>query len=150
MRRSLFVLSMLAGFVAVADGVAMMLPGPANSAAGAALVVAGALWLVAGLPRLARPAVRAFVPAQVTMVGVLVVPPLSVPIAGLWLVSSPSALSVWFGVAWAGLWFFFLSMLFVVKCPTCSAPFHRKGSLPRLRPPGACANCGDRPKSPAV
>ncbi len=144
MRRSLVFLSAIAGFIAVADGLAMILPGTSSGAAGAVLLTMGSIWLLQGWPRLLRPAARPFARAALALLGAVIVPVLALPVAGLWWVATPSALTAWFAVAWSALWLVCAIAVLFVACPECSEPFFRKGLMPRIGPL-VCAHCGKRP-----
>jgi hypothetical protein len=90
-------------FVLIADGFAMLLPGPANSFGGAAILALGLAGLVFGLPRfLSRPG-RVFSTILAARFGLFVLPVLSMPVAWLWFVTTPAALSGWFAIAWSDL-----------------------------------------------
>lgn len=146
-RRRWLLLSVIATLIALADGLAMMLPGPSNGLGGAALVVGGTVWVLFGLPRLATPAERPFVPAVLAQLGLMLTPLLVLPVAALWLVATPLAFGVWFGVAWLSVWLCCLVAVCVVECPVCREPFHRTALLPRIGS-FTCVRCGV-PVSPA-
>jgi hypothetical protein len=55
MKRRLVKLSIMAALVLLAEGVAMVLPGPASRAGGVALVIGGVAWLALTAPRLVAP-----------------------------------------------------------------------------------------------
>ena len=104
----------------------------------------GVTWLWAGLPRFVRPRARPFIGVALSQLGVLAIPPLYVVVAGLWLVSTPGALTSWFSVSWALLWLVCSCAAVVLLCPKCGNPFHRRGM--RLRIASViCAHCGQSP-----
>jgi len=132
---------MLISFIAVADGLAMLLPGPASPAGGAAILAAGAAWLVIGVPRCLSPSGREFSAALVTRFGLFALPALVLPIAGLWWIATPAALSVWFAVAWLSVWVVCVALSALLPCPRCGLPFGRQG-LRFQTTSDACAHCG--------
>ncbi len=132
---------MAACFVLIADGVAMLLPGPSSSLGGAAILLLGFVGLVLGLPRFLSQTGRAFAGILASRFGLVVLPVLCLPIAWLWSLTSPEALSVWFAVAWLSVWVACLALTALLPCPRCSQPFGRRGTSFRLTS-SACAHCG--------
>jgi len=129
----------------IADGVAMLLPGPSSAIAGTAIVSAGVAGLVFALPRFLSPSGRAFSSILAARFGLFVLPVLCLPIAWLWFVTTPAALSWWFAVAWSAAWLVCLALSASLPCPECSHPFGRRGRSFRLTS-SACAHCGANPR----
>lgn len=93
------------GFIAVGDGLAMMLPGTSGGVRGAVLLAAGLAWLLIAVPRWMdtgspRDAIR-----RIARLGLRLVPILAVALAVAWHLATPEALNPWFAVAWASLFF---------------------------------------------
>jgi hypothetical protein len=128
------------GFVALADGLAMTLPGPSSGAGGAVLVAAGIAWLWLGLPRVLGPEARIYSTVVACKLGVLLVPLLFLPIRALWSATTPEALTVWFNVAWAVVFALAVAAAAVVPCPTCGSTFHRAGVRTQLTSM-TCVHC---------
>ena len=101
------------------------------------------------LPRLLSPAGRPFGAALIARFGLFLLPPLSLPVAGLWLIATPSALSAWFAVAWFCVWVACLGLCAFLPCPECSEPFGRKG-LRLQTASSACPHCGANPRGSAT
>jgi len=140
---------MLVSFIAIADGLAMLLPGPSSGIGGAAILVLGVAWLSFGVPRFMSPSGRAFSAVLIARFGLFVVPPLSLPVAGLWLVATPAALSVWFAIAWFAVWAACLALSAFLPCPQCSQPFGRRGLRFEVAS-SACPHCGANPRGSAT
>jgi hypothetical protein len=136
-------------FVLIADGFAMILPGPSSPLGGFAIAGVGLAGLVLALPRFLSPSGRAFSSILATRFGLVALPLLSVPIASLWFFTSPDALSWWFAVAWAAVWLGCLGLSASLPCPDCGQPFGRRGWSLRLRS-SACAHCGANPRGGAA
>ena len=136
-------------FVLIADGIAMLLPGPASALGGAAILVIGLAGLTFALPRFLSPSGRAFSSILATRFGLFVLPVLCVPIASLWFVTSPEALSWWFAFAWASVWSACLGFSALLPCPECAHPFGRRGWNLALRS-AVCAHCGSKPRGRAA
>jgi hypothetical protein len=149
LKKVAFVASLAIGFIAVADGLAMLLPGPSSKLGGAILLVLGVAWLLLGVPRLLSVSGRAFTVNVVARFGLLVLPPLSVPVAGLWMVATPSALSAWFAVAWFTVWAVCVGFSAFFPCPSCGEPFGRSGSRFQTTS-SACPHCGANPRASAT
>lgn len=132
---------MLLGFVCVADGLAMMLPGPSGGLRGAGLALAGLAVLFAGLPKFMSAEGRPFSPVLVTRMGLVALPLICGPIAYGWHVATPAALNGWFAVAWAGVWGACLTATAFLPCPACGASFGRSGARIEIRS-SRCAHCG--------
>ena len=127
----------------------MMLPGPSSASGGAVLFGVGSAWLALGFPRLLSPEGRPLGSVLVARFGLFVVPPLSVPIAGLWHVATPEALSAWFLVAWAAVWLMCVVLSAFLPCPSCGQPFGRRGWRLQVAS-SACPHCGVNPRSPST
>jgi hypothetical protein len=141
MKRRLVLLGNVAAFVFLADGLAMVLSRSTSTAGGLALVVIGSGWFAIALPRLVSHEARPFLGVLLPKFGALALPVLVLPVSCLWLVATPAALTVWFGVAWAGLWLACVFATLVVPCPSCRQVYGRAGA--RLRPLSrVCAQCG--------
>ena len=82
-RRLLLLLTIVAGFIAVADGLAMILPGETNTLGGLVLLMGGSLWFALGVPRFVRPEARPFYIAMLAILGSLLLPLLFLPVCGL-------------------------------------------------------------------
>ncbi|NNL65016.1 MAG: hypothetical protein HKP30_02120 [Myxococcales bacterium] len=136
-------------FVSIADGIAMLLPGPASALGGGAILVAGLAGLVFALPRFLSPSGRVFSAILAARFGLFVLPVLFLPVAALWSVTSPDALSGWFVVAWAAVWSACLGFSALLPCPECGRPFGRRGWRFQLRS-SACAHCGADPRGRAA
>ncbi len=124
----------------------MLLPGPSSALGGAVLLVVGSAWLGLGFPRLLSPEGRRFSAALVARFGLVIVPPLGLVVAGLWLVATPSALSVWFAVAWGAVWAVCVLLSAHLPCPSCGLPFGRRGWRFEVRS-DACPHCGSSARS---
>jgi hypothetical protein len=149
MKRRLLLLGNLVAFVFIADGLAMLLTQSTSTLGGVALVILGSGWFSVAAPRIAPPEVRPFLPVLVPKLGALALPVLFLPVTGLWLVATPSALTVWFAVAWGCLWVFCLLAAAVVSCPRCGGAYGRSGI--RLRPLSrSCVQCGEGPSAGAA
>lgn len=136
-------------FVLVADGLAMLFPGPSSSLGGAAILGLGLVGLVFGLPRVLSSSGRAFSSILAARFGLFALPVLCLPIAWLWFARTPDALSAWFAVAWFTVWAMCLVLSAFLPCPECSRSFGRRG----LRLPIAssvCAHCGANPRAHAT
>jgi hypothetical protein len=136
-------------FVLIADGITMLLPGPASAFGGAAILVIGLAGLTFALPRFLSPSGRAFSTILATRFGLFVLPVLCAPIALLWFLRSPEALSWWFALAWASVWSACLGLSALLSCPACTHPFGRRGWRLALTS-SACAHCGSNPRGRAV
>lgn len=148
-RTRLVVGTLLFAIVAVADGLAMLLPGPSSKLGGSALVVAGIVWVVVGVPRLVPSVRRPYAAILVASTAAVAMPLLVLPIAGLWLVATPAALTVWFAVSWALLWTTSVVAIAVLPCPMCRSPYARSGL--HLRPLArACLRCGGEARAATV
>ena len=145
MRRAILLFSTIAAFIAIADGMAMILPGPSSKISGFALLCAGVVWLFAGAPRFLKPEAQPFAYIVLANLGLLLIPVLFLPVCGLWLIATPSALTVWFSVAWASLWFACLALAFLIPCPECGQRLRGIRISQRLRSP-RCLNCGASPR----
>lgn len=146
LRKLLALTGMAVSFVLVADGLAMLLPGPSSALGGAALVAVGGCGLRFGLPRFLSPAGRPFGPILAARFGMFALPVLCAPIAWLWHVTSPEALTAGFAVAWLGVWTTCVALSASLPCPACGQPFGRRGL--RLETTGAaCAHCGANPRT---
>lgn len=128
-------------FVLIADGIAMLLPGPSSSLGGAAILVAGLVGLVIALPRYLSPSGRAFSSILASRFGLVALPALCLPIAWLWFATNPEALSWWFAAAWAAVWLVCLLLTSTLPCPECGRPFGRRGLRLQLGS-SVCAHCG--------
>ena len=128
-------------FVLVADGIAMLLPGPSSALGGAAILALGLAGLVFALPRFLSPPGRPFSAILATRFGLFVLPVLCLPIAGVWHVTNPAALSGWFAVAWAAVWSACLGLTALLPCPACGGAFGRRGGRLQLRS-STCPHCG--------
>jgi hypothetical protein len=133
----------IAGYVAIADGLAMVVSAGTSALGGAALLLSGFAWFAFGMPRVARPVPARFVPIMLSSLGVLLLPVLFLPVCGLWLVATPSKLSVGFTVAWATCC---LVVFMLMPCPICGKQFNHSGGNIRVRP--RCANCGGGYRTP--
>ena len=109
----------MVALVGLADGLAMLFPGPSSGVTGLFLTGASLGWLLLALPWLCRPAYRPYYGVVVSAFGVLVLPVLFFPVAITWFVTSPSALSAWFVCAWVVVWSACFAILAFVKCPSC-------------------------------
>ena len=136
-------------FVAIADGLAMLLPGASSSLGGAAILALGLAGLVFGLPRFMSSSGRAFSAILVTRFGLFALPVLGLPVAGLWFATTPAALSMWFAVAWFTVWAVCLVLSALLPCPECSHSFGRRGLRLQTRS-SACAHCGANPRAHAA
>ncbi len=148
-RKVLGLTGMAVCFVLTADGIAMLLPGPSSSLGGAAILAIGVAGLRVALPRFLSPSGRAFSSILAARFGLFVLPVLVLPIALLWYVTSPDALSWWFAVAWAAVWSVCLGFSASLPCPECSRPFGRRGWSLQLTS-SACAHCGADPRGRAA
>jgi hypothetical protein len=140
---------MCTSFVLIADGVTMLLPGPTSALGGAALLALGLAGLVFGVPRFMSGSGRAFSAILATRFGLFALPVLSAPVAGLWLATSPDALSVWFAVGWLLVWAACAALSAFLPCPECGRPFGRRG-LRFQATSSACAHCGADPRGHAA
>jgi hypothetical protein len=140
-RKALVLVGMAVCFVLIADGLAMLLPGPASSLGGAAILALGLAGLVFGLPRFLSRSGSAFSTILAARFGLFVLPVLCMPVAWLWSVTTPDALSAWFAVAWFSVWAVCLMLSAFLPCPHCSQPFGRRGLSFQLAS-SACAHCG--------
>ena len=147
-RKALVLAGMAACFVLIADGVAMLLPGPSSSLGGATILVAGLAGLMFALPRSLSSSGRAFSSILAARLGLVALPVLCLPIASLWFFTSPDALSWWFAAAWAAVWSVSLGFSALLPCPECSQPFGRRGWSLQLRS-SACAHCRADPRGGA-
>ena len=148
LRKVLVLTGMAICFVLVADGLAMLLPGPSSALGGLAILALGLAGLALGLPRLLSDSGRAFSTILVARFGIFVLPVLCLPIAWLWSVTTPAALSWWFAAAWAAVWAACMALSALLPCPRCGQPFGRRGVALRLAS-SACAHCGADPRGPA-
>lgn len=139
--KALLVVGVAAGFVALADGLAMLLPGPTSAAGGLALVLAAAGWLVLGVPRLLSPAGRPFAVVLVARLGLVAVPVLCGPVAAAWWLATPDALGGSFVLAWGAVFLVCVAATALWRCPRCGRPFGRAGPSLRLAD-SRCAHCG--------
>lgn len=145
----LVLLGTLLAFVFVADGVAMLATESTSKLGGLVLTLAGCAWFAVAAPRLVKPSVRPFFPVLAAKVGAVALPVLFLPVCALWLIATPSALTVWFAASWAALWLACLVASAQFSCPVCGQVFGRSG--PRLRPLQAiCAQCGAGPRASAA
>jgi hypothetical protein len=140
---------MLVSFVMIADGLAMLLPGPSSAVGGAAILLLGLAWLTRGLPKLMSAPGRAFSAILISRFGLVALPILIVPVAGLWFVATPAALSAWFAVAWLTVWAVCLILSAVLPCPHCRLPFGRRGFRFQIAS-SACPHCGANPRASAT
>lgn len=138
---------MAVSFVLIADGIAMLLPGPSSSLGGAAILALGLVGLVVGLPRFLSRSGRAFGAILATRFGLVALPVLSLPVAWLWYAATPDALSPWFAVAWFTVWAACLLLSAFLPCPACGRSFGRRGASLEVRS-SACAHCGANPRTP--
>jgi hypothetical protein len=144
--RKVLVLAVMAVcFVLIADGLAMLLPGPASALGGAAIGVVGLGGLAFGLPHFLSASGQAFAAILATRFGLFALPVLCGPVAWLWSVATPEALTAWFGVAWLTVWIACLVLSASLLCPACSQPFGRRGASLQLTS-SACAHCGANPR----
>jgi hypothetical protein len=149
MKRRLVLLANLVAFVLIADGLTMVLSQGTSTLGGAVLLLVGGGWFSVALPRLVSPEARPFLRVLVPKLGALALPMLFLPVSGLWLVATPSALTVWFAVAWVGLWLSCLAAMIAVPCPICGGTYGRTGA--RVRPLSrVCLRCGAGPVASAV
>jgi hypothetical protein len=137
--------SILVSFVMIADGLAMLLPGPSSAVGGAAILSLGLAWLVLGFPKLMSASGRSFSAILVSRFGLVTLPVLVLPVAGLWFVATPSALSEWFTVAWFAVWAVCLLLSAVLPCPQCRLPFGRRGLRFEIAS-SVCPHCGANPR----
>ncbi len=128
-------------FVLVADGLAMLLPGPTSALGGAAILALGLSGLAFGLPRFLSPDGRAFSAILAARFGLVALPALCLPIAGLWFVTSPDALSGGFAAGWSMAWAACVALSAFLPCPRCSRSFGRRGWSLEVTS-AACAHCG--------
>ncbi|MDJ0788067.1 MAG: hypothetical protein QNK05_14755 [Myxococcota bacterium] len=145
LRKLLGLGSMAIAFIAVADGLAMLLPGPSSTLGGSALVILGMAWLVVGVRWMLTPGGRPFAPVLVSRFGLFVLPVLCLPVALVWYVATPHALSIWFGVAWLVTWAACLVLSASLPCPRCGQPFGRSGARLQGRS-STCPHCGADPR----
>jgi hypothetical protein len=144
MKRRLLLVGNLAAFVLIADGLAMVLSQATSTVGGTVLLLLGGGWFSIALPRIVRPDVRPFLRVLVPKLGAVALPILFLPVSGLWLVATPSALTAWFAAAWAGLWLSCLFATFAQPCPSCGGAYGRTGV--RMRPLSrVCVQCGAGP-----
>ena len=136
-------------FIAIADGLAMLLPGPSSALGGATILVLGLAGLGFGLPRSLSPSGRTSSAILATRFGLLALPALCLPVAGLWLARTPEALTPWFAVAWFTVWSVCLVLSAFLPCPECSRPFGRRGLRLQIAS-SACAHCGANPRPNAA
>ena len=148
-RKALGLAGMAVCFVLVADGIAMLLPGSSSAPGGAAILVVGLAGLKFALPKFLSPSGRAFSSILTTRFGLFVLPVLCLPIASLWFVNSPEALSWWFAFAWATVWSACLGFSALLPCPECTQPFGRRG-LSLALTSSACVHCGANPRDRAA
>ena len=149
MRRVFLLGSIVVALVGLADGLAMLFPGPSSGVTGLFLTGASLGWLLLALPWLCRPAYRPYYGVVVSAFGVLVLPVLFFPVAIAWFVTSPSALSAWFVCAWVVVWSACFAILAFVKCPSCQQSYFRHRLRIRISTTG-CAHCGVSPGPVAV
>ena len=133
-------------FVAVADGLAMLLPGPSSKPGGAAILLLGVAWWALGIPGVLSTSGRPFTAILIARFGLLVLPVLIIPVAGLWFVATPVALSRWFVVAWFSVWLLCALCSAFLPCPGCGQPFGRLGFRLQTRA-SACPHCGANPRA---
>jgi hypothetical protein len=144
MNRRLVLLGNIAAFIFLADGLAMILSQSTSTSGGISLLLIAGGWFALALPRIVRTEVRPFLRVLIPKFGSVALPLLFLPVCGLWLVATPSALTVWFAVAWAGLWLLCLFSTVVIPCPLCGHTYGRVGV--RVRPLArVCAQCGAGP-----
>lgn len=136
---------MIIGLIAIADGLVMTMSRETSTLGGIALFLIGSLGLAFGFPRVVHPKFRPYSRVMLPMLASLLLPILYLPVYGIWWVASPSKLSVWFTVAWAGCWAVSLVATVVTPCPVCGRPFNRSGV--RLRLSLFCAHCRASPHS---
>jgi hypothetical protein len=145
--RKVLVLAVMATcFVLIADGLAMLLPGPASALGGAAIFVVGLGGLAFGLPRFLSASGQPFRTILAARFGLVALPVLCGPVAWLWSVSTPEALTLSFGVAWLSVWVACFALSAAWPCPVCRQPFGRRGASFQLAS-SACAHCGANPRS---
>lgn len=149
LRKALALVGMAACFVLVADGLAMLLHGPTSALGGLAILVLGMAGLRFGLARVLTPRGRAFQGILASRFGLFVLPVLVLPIAWLWSVTSPDALTPWFGVAWLAVWLGCLGLSAWLPCPDCGGAFGRSGLRFQLTS-SVCAHCGANPREGAA
>ncbi len=145
LRKALGLFGMVVSFVMIADGLAMVLPGPSSALSGVAILLVGLAGLGFALPRFLSESGRAFSAILATRFGLFALPVLCLPIAWLWSVATPAALSWWFAVAWFAVWTACLALVAWLPCPHCNKPFGRRGPRLQLTSP-ACAHCGASPR----
>ena len=91
-RKAIALLSLAGAYIALADGIAMLLPGPSGKLGGATITVLGFAWLAFGFPRLVlSPAASAHGPMLVSRFGLVLLPVLVGPVALGWWVATPQA-----------------------------------------------------------
>jgi hypothetical protein len=139
-------MGMAVSFVLIADGLAMLLPGPSSSLGGAGILAVGLSGLVFGLPRFMSRSGRAFSSTLAARFGLFALPVLCGPVAWLWLTTSPDALSGWFVVAWFIVWAVCVALSAFLPCPKCGRPFGRRG-LRFQTTSSACPHCGANPRA---
>jgi len=144
MRRALLFMSVAAAFIAIADGLAMMLPGRSSLVGGVALFAGGSAWMWFGLPRFLARGARPFTAVGLSAVGVVLLPALYLPVRGLWLFATPAALTLWFTAAWMFVWLVCIGAVLALPCPACGRPFFRAGRSLGLRGL-ACSHCKASP-----
>ncbi len=141
-RKAIALLSLAGAYIALADGIAMLLPGPSGKLGGATITVLGFAWLAFGFRRLVlSPAASAHGPMLVSRFGLVLLPVLVGPVALGWWVATPQALSWWFAFAWLAVWLGCVALSATLQCPECNETFGRKGWRLELRS-DACPHCG--------
>ena len=146
-RKPIALLSLAGAYIALADGLAMLLPGPSSKLGGATITVLGFAWMAFGFPRLLlSSAASAHGPMLVSRFGVVLLPVLVGPVALGWLIATPHALSWWFAFAWLAVWLGCVALWATLRCPECNETFGRQGWRLELRS-DACPHCGARARA---
>ncbi len=130
--------------------IALLAFGPArlaNPTMGFAGLAAGLLWLHFVALSFRKAESKQFGVIRVVQLAALLLPILFVPVAGTWLLVSPSTRSVAFAASWAVVWLVDLVILLFVRCPSCGAAFARGRGRP-IPLSRKCGSCGAGP-SPA-
>jgi len=107
---------------------------------------AGLVWIFSGFPRFVVSERRPYASRMAVQLAAILLPLLSVPVVGTWLVSSPSVVPVALAVSWVLVWIACVVTAYLFRCPRCSGPYLRDGYCLKVFQM-KCSTCGVGPRS---